>query len=229
MFMDVDYRKADSLLQEPALKSLWIAHLYYKDFEGRRTPWKEKDVQAMKSRINNPHLLNMLLEINDKYAALNSREIEYPESLKDVAFPADENDADVIFRSITEPYRGKVIFVDVWGTWCSPCIRNIRKYAPVLEEKFRGKDVVFMYLANRSPVLTWRNLIRQLHLTGEQIVHYRLPEQQQSLLEKKLKVRNFPTYFIIDRAGNVSDYKVSYPMNVPETIAEMEKALNNER
>jgi thiol-disulfide isomerase/thioredoxin len=228
-FMDMDCHKADSLLQEPVLKSLWMAQLYYQNFEQKRMPWKEKDIQVMKSRINNPSLFGMLIEINDRYAALNRQEVEYPESLKDVAFPANENDADVIFKSITEPYRGKVIFVDVWGTWCSPCIKNIKEKMPLLEEKFKSKDVVFMYLANSSPEPAWRNFIKQQQLTGEQIVHYRLPEQQQRLLERKLNVRSYPSYFIIDRAGNVSDYKLRYPMNVDETVAELEKALNNER
>jgi thiol-disulfide isomerase/thioredoxin len=228
IYMDRNYHTVDSLLQEPVLKELWMAHLYYKDFEQRRIPWKEKDLQVMKSRIKNPYLLNMLLEINDKYAALGNKEIEYPESLKNTDYLANETDAGAILEKITAPYKGKVIFMDFWGTWCGPCIKNIKEKTPLLEEKFKGKDLIFMYLANNSPEPAWRNFIKQQQLTGEQIVHYRLSGQQQRLLEQKLNVRSFPTYFIIDRAGNIINYEVRYPMNVQETIEALEKTLNNE-
>jgi thiol-disulfide isomerase/thioredoxin len=171
----------------------------------------------------------MLLEINDKYAALSNREIEYPESLKNTDYLANETDADAILEKITAPYKGKVIFMDFWGTWCGPCIKNIKEKTPLLEEKFKGEDLIFMYLANNSPEPAWKNFIKQQQLTGEQIVHYRLSGQQQHLLEQKLNVRSFPTYFIIDRTGNIINYEVRYPMNVQETIEALEKALNNEQ
>jgi thiol-disulfide isomerase/thioredoxin len=217
--------KVDSLLQEPVLQELYTTYLYYQDFEQRRVPMNDADLQVMKSHVKNPHLLNMLLEINDKYRVLNSQEVEYPESLKNTDYLANETDADVIFDKITSPYKGKVIFVDVWGTWCGPCIENIKAYAHLLEEKFKGEDLIFMYLANNSPEPAWRNFIKQQHLTGAQIVHYLLPRQQQYLLEQKLKVDGFPTYVIIDRAGNISDYKVRYPMDIDATIAELERTL----
>ncbi|MDR1274679.1 MAG: TlpA family protein disulfide reductase [Odoribacteraceae bacterium] len=225
-FMDMSRHKVDSLLQEPILKEWYMAHLYYKDFEQRRMPKNDADLQIMKSYIQNPFLLNMLLEINDKYGALNNQALEYPESLKNTDYLANETDADVILSKITSPYRGKVIFMDFWGTWCGPCIENIKEYSPLLEEKFKSEDLIFMYLANNSPESAWRSFIKQQHLTGAQIVHYRLPARQQYLLEQKLKVTDFPTYVIIDRAGNISDYKVRYPMDIKATIAELEKALN---
>jgi thiol-disulfide isomerase/thioredoxin len=183
-------------------------------------------LQVLKTRVTQPFLLDKLLTINDYYAELNSRKIEHEESLKNTAYLANEIDADTIFRKLIEPYRGKVIFVDFWGTWCGPCIRNIKEYAHALEEKLKGKDVIFMYLANNSPENAWKNFIKQQQLTGEQIVHYRLPEQQQTLLERKLNVRSFPSYFIIDRAGNITAYKVRYPMDFDNTVKELERVLN---
>jgi thiol-disulfide isomerase/thioredoxin len=228
IFMDMDYHKVDSLLHEPALKSLYATYLYCSDFDVRHIPWPDKDLPVMKSRVTNPFLLDMLLEINDNYLKLSRGKMEHEESLKNTAYLTDINDADAIFKKITEPYKDKVIFIDFWGTWCRPCIKNIQKYAHVMEEKFKGKDVIFMYLANSSPENTWKNLIKQLEITGEQIVHYRLPDRQQYLLEQKLNVQNFPTYFIIDRAGNISDFNIHISANFEETMAELEKELGKE-
>jgi thiol-disulfide isomerase/thioredoxin len=225
-FMDVDYHKTDSLLHDPALKELWMTNRYYADFEQARIHWPDNDRQVMESRITNPHLQHLLLEINDSYRRLNNEAMEYEASLQNTDHWATIDDADSILKKITEPHRGKVIFIDVWGTWCGPCIKNIKKYARQMEAHFKEKDVVFIYLANRSPEQAWKNVIKQQRLTGQSIVHFRLPERQQSLLEQRLKVTYFPTYLIVDRAGNISDFEVRYPMNLEETIAEIERNLN---
>jgi thiol-disulfide isomerase/thioredoxin len=228
-FMDINYHNADSLLKEPVLKELWTTHLYTADFEQHRLPWKDADLQILKTRVTNPFLRNKLLKINDYYVELNKKELQHKESLINTDFLATVNDADTIFRKLTEPYKGKVIFVDIWGTWCGPCLTNIKDYSHRLEEKFKGKDLIFMYLANRSPENAWRNYIKQQQLTGEQIVHYRLPDRQQNLLEQKLNVRGFPTYFIIDRTGKITDYKVRYPMDFENVVKELEKVLGFEK
>ncbi|MDR2621371.1 MAG: TlpA family protein disulfide reductase [Dysgonamonadaceae bacterium] len=227
VFIDMDYHKADSLLQDPVLKELWTTHLYLEDFEQKRLPWKEQDLQVLKTRVTRPFLQDTLLKVNDYYVELNKRELLHPESLKNTAHLANENNADTIFNKLIEPYKGKVIFVDFWGTWCSPCIENIKSYSRLYEERFKDKDLIFMYFANRSSEYAWKNFIKQQQLTGEQIVHYRLSEQQEILIEQKLNVRGSPSYFIIDRTGNITDYKVSYPMNFENTAKELERLLNN--
>jgi hypothetical protein len=84
-----------------------------------------------------------------------------------------------------------------------------------------------MYLANRSPEKSWKNFIKQQQLTGKQIVHYRLPDRQQNLIERKLNVRGFPAYFIVDRTGKIIDYEVLYPMDFESVVKELEKELNS--
>ena len=65
--------------------------------------------------------------------------------------------------------------------------------------------MIFLYLANRSPEETWKNIIKEYNVTGDNVVHYNLPEAQQKAIENFLKVDAFPTYKLIDKEGNILD------------------------
>lgn len=75
--------------------------------------------------------------------------------------------------------------------------------ATELKEALKDHDIVYLYLASRSPEKSWKNVIKQYHLTGENSVHYNLPVAQQSAIEHYLKVNSFPTYKLIDCEGNI--------------------------
>jgi thiol-disulfide isomerase/thioredoxin len=222
--MDKYYHKADSLLQEPALKELWLTKRYVNDFEKNRIPWPNSDLQVIKTRITNPFLQSRLLEFNNDYLEIAKMDFVYPASFINTDDLEGEQNADTILKKIIAPYKGKVILMDFWGTWCGPCRRDMESSGDI-KKAMLGKDLVFMYLANNSPESAWKNYLKKIQLTGEQIVHYRLPEQQQKLLEQKLDVHSFPTYFIIDREGNIRDSKLRFPLNFKNAVDELEKVL----
>ena len=66
-------------------------------------------------------------------------------------------------------------------------------------------DIVYLYLANNSSDESWKKVIKQYDVTGDNVVHYNLPAEQQSAIEKFLGVNSFPTYKLIDRNGQVLD------------------------
>ena len=72
-------------------------------------------------------------------------------------------------------------------------------------ERLKDYNLVYLYLANRSSDESWKNVIKEYDLTGEDIVHYNLPADQQSAIEHFVNVQAFPTYKLIDRDGTVLD------------------------
>ena len=62
--------------------------------------------------------------------------------------------ADSLLQVITRPYRGKVVLVDMWNTWCGPCMRAMKSLKPLKEEL---KEVVYLYIADEtSPEGKWK-------------------------------------------------------------------------
>jgi len=221
-FLKMELSLADSLLAEPILKEWWTASRYSGQIEHTRTPWSSTAINELKERITNPYLQNQLLSINDYYTNINKQTIANEASLKNTNYLKDVYDADEIFNKLIEPYKGKVIYIDFWGTWCRPCRENMQ-FAGAVEEALHGKDVIFMYFANNSPEQSWKNVIKEMNLTGENIVHYRLPDQQQSALERKLSINSFPTYMIIDKEGNIVNSKAPSPKEKDELISEINR------
>ena len=134
---------------------------------------------------------------------------------------ANMSDGEKILRKIMEPYRGRLILLDVWGTWCTPCKMAL---ANSKEEYERLKDfgLVYLYLANRSEDEAWKNVIKEYDLTGDDIVHYNLPYAQQNAVENVLNVHSDPSYRLIDRDGTVLDVNAD-PRNLEGFARLLEK------
>lgn len=203
----------DSLILNPNLKELWIASQYIHWFNQTRESFSEHYKTVLKEKVKNPELLNRIAHIQQDYKTVANEDYRYKESMKSTGHLNEYKEADSLFRELIKPYKGKVIYVDFWGTWCSPCRKNMA-YANQLKEKLKGQDVVFMYFATRSPEESWKNIIKQLNLTGENVVHYRLPETQQGMLERKFSVKKFPTYMLINKEGIVVNTDAMDPINM---------------
>lgn len=63
----------------------------------------------------------------------------------------------------------------------------------------------FIYLANNSSETTWRNVIEEYNVKGENVFHYNLPGDQQSKIERALNIHEFPSYRLVDKDGTLLD------------------------
>ena len=104
---------------------------------------------------------------------------------------APEVPADQLLQAIAKQYPGKVIFFDLWATWCGPCKKGIEAMEP-LKEQMKDKDVVFVYLTDgSSPVGAWKNYV--LKIPGR---HYRIGS-----LSELPAITGIPQYYLYDRQG----------------------------
>ena len=154
----------------------------------------------------------------DKYLAILNKDISKSQSLKQSDDLKNLSDGEALLRKIIEPYKGRMILLDIWGTWCGPC-RAALAESKHEYERLKEFDLVYLYLANSSPDAAWKNIIKEYELEGDNIVHYNLPPAQQSAIEHFLKVTGFPTYKLIDRNGNILDVNAD-PRNL-EALARM--------
>ncbi len=113
-----------------------------------------------------------------------------------------ETDNEKLLDAIIEKYKGKVIYIDFWATWCGPCGNAIKRIVP-LKEEIKNDNVVFLYLTGESsPKKVWENTIPDIR--GE---HYRLSNSQWEYICKHFEINTIPHYMVVDKSGKIIDPK----------------------
>lgn len=235
---DVWNSNADAIIREFAVKipqhaisslpnnkeiyDIYMAGIIWNEINNRRIPLPADVTEWAEKNISTPAAINTVLEMQNRYLALQRRALSGGESLKTNDEVKDMSDGEKILRKLIEPYKGKLVLVDVWGTWCSPCKRAL-SHSKELYERMAQYDMVFLYLANNSDEDSWKNVIKEYNVTGDNVVHYNLPDVQQSAVENFLKVNGYPTYRLIDRNGNLLDVNAD-PRNL-DAFENLIKAL----
>ena len=220
----LDTQLADSLLINEHLRQMWDASIYYAELDHSHKALSDMKVNDMKAKVVNPDLIKSIVDVNNFYKNVATKGMTYEASLKNTSHLKEYQDAKALFEELIKPYKGKVIYVDFWGTWCGPCKENM-KYVKDMKAKLKGQDVVFMYFANRSPEDSWKNIIKEMDLTGENVVQYRLPEKQEEIIERLFSVNSFPTYLLINKEGKVVNTKAARPMLGETAVQQISEIL----
>lgn len=130
------------------------------------------------------------------------------------------------FKDLLVPFKGKVVFIDMWGTWCGPCRSDIDAHSAGLKRAFKDRtDVVFLYVANhdRTNIEKWKKLIPFYNLEG---YHVLANEQLTMDIMGKVEGNGFPTYIVVDKEGNYELAKSQFPMKPDLIIDHLKQKLD---
>ncbi len=92
-------------------------------------------------------------------------------------------------------HRGQRVFVNVWATWCGPCVHELPALVSAAQ---KHKDVVFVGLADEddSSPDEMRAAVAKFGIPYPIV-------PVDDALERRWQIRAFPTSFLVDRAGNI--------------------------
>ena len=194
----------DSLGCSQDLRDIIITNELFGQLDNYRQPLSDNVMNYLEENVKLPAAKAFLKDKQEKYLAIQRRDISKSPSLKSAEDVANMSDGEKILRKLIEPYKGKLILMDIWGTWCGPC-KEALSHSQEEYERLKEFDLVYLYLANNSSDEAWQNVIKQYDVLGDNVVHYNLPEAQQSAIEKFVKITGYPTFKLIDREGNLLD------------------------
>jgi thiol-disulfide isomerase/thioredoxin len=109
----------------------------------------------------------------------------------DAKSPASANSGDLLAQ-----YRGKVVLLDFWASWCGPCRRSLPSLKR-LQAVYGSADFVLISVSEDDDESAWRSFVSNNHMTWTQ--HW----DSDSTLQSKFGVSALPTYVLIGRDGTV--------------------------
>lgn len=120
-------------------------------------------------------------------------------------------------------FKGKVIYLDIWASWCPPCIYEINK-AKSVKKYFKDQvdtAMVFLYVSIDKDEKSWKNMVKKKNIQG---VHLISKGGEEEAILQKYNVLGVPKFILIDKEGNIVDGNAKAPSD-PDLINDIEKLL----
>ena len=113
--------------------------------------------------------------------------------------------------------KGKVVVLDMWATWCGPCIAEMPDYAEFARKNQpRGVEVVGIVFASGEPQEV-QDFVREHRIPYRQLLG---PDE---LLDSFGANSGFPTTFVIDAQGMI---RLKLIGAAPQKFEKLQKAVD---
>lgn len=127
-------------------------------------------------------------------------------------------DAEGKMHSLSD-YKGKVVVVDVWATWCGPCRAEL-PHLKKLEKALKGKDVVFIGVSvdQKKDYEKWKTFLVEEQLPGIQLF-----ADGWNKITKDYKITGIPRFMVFAKDGSIVEARAPRPSD-----PSLQKMIENE-
>ncbi len=177
------YIRASSAVKNDYLRESVLAHYYTNVLEYQNI---DLGLDSILTYIYNPDIKASLINFHNSY---NYRK-------------TNQNSLKVktnLINELTSKYKGYVLYIDFWGTWCGPCYDSFKNIS-LIKNAFENQKLAFIYLCCHCNEEKWKSDIKQYSLDGE---HIFLDSEQFESLSKDFNIIGVPQFVIIDKNGKI--------------------------
>ena len=103
-------------------------------------------------------------------------------------------------------FMGKYVYIDMWATWCKPCIAEI-PHLKKLEHALEGANIVFVSISTDKDAVAWKNMVVKDEMKGVQL-HARKRDFSNDFLFVSI-----PRFILLDPQGRVVEHNMLRPSN----------------
>lgn len=104
-------------------------------------------------------------------------------------------------------FKGKYVFIDLWATWCKPCIAQI-PYIEKLQEKYKDHNIEFVSISIDEDADKWRKMVTEKELSG---IHLLSGNGFENDFLKSFNGSGVPLFILIDPEGNIVERNAPQP------------------
>lgn len=104
-------------------------------------------------------------------------------------------------EEVLKRYKGNLIYVDFWASWCAPCLAQI-PFAKELHDRLSEYDIQFLYISVDTDHNNWERKVRENADIFKE--SFRITDSDAVFL-KDIRFSSIPRYLIFDRQGRLID------------------------
>jgi len=222
----IDNEDPENLLQEKIINKHFTgktAEFLYGVLFNRAINEKEDNLPEIFARFKEKYSQSQYIQYIEP--AILKIEEKRRRTLTDKMVFAENADSYQTFNDILKLVKGKTVLLDMWGTWCGPCLSELSLNSDSIKNYFKDKGLDYLYIANHDTgkKIKWKELISYYDLTGTHILA--TPQLTKDIMTS-VKGEGFPTYIIINKDGTFKLSEAGYPMKREVLIKQLERALN---
>jgi thiol-disulfide isomerase/thioredoxin len=102
----------------------------------------------------------------------------------------------------------KYVYIDIWASWCMPCVKEIPALK-VLEKEYVNKNIKFVSISIDSKTEAWHKALKKYDLHGYQFI------DQKNQIGKILNIQGIPRFLLYDPKGKLVSINAPRP-SAPE-------------
>lgn len=108
-----------------------------------------------------------------------------------------------------ESLKGKYIYIDIWATWCGPCIKEI-PFLQNVEKQYQDKNIEFVSISIDAikDQEKWSKFVIEKQLGGIQLL---ADNEWHSQFMKEYTIQGVPSFILIDPSGNIISARAPKP------------------
>lgn len=173
---------------------------------------------------------NVMLDLTENKIVwneiLNASDISKRIDSKDLIL-YDREMNKIEFDKLMDTYKGKVVYVDLWASWCSPCIASFPK-AKILKDEYKDEPIVFLYLAYNDTERPWMEQNKKHKLDENSNSASYLIASPKAEWIKEMQVKTIPRYLLYDKNGKIANANAPSPSddNIRTSINSLLKVKN---
>ncbi|MGZ2370524.1 TlpA family protein disulfide reductase [Ancylomarina sp. YFZ004] len=158
-------------------------------------------LDVYKKEIHDESLLKQLTEISE---ALIAKKEKLSAGKPAPEWSAKDKDGNVVSLS---DFKGKYVYVDVWATWCKPCVGEIPHLHKLIDH-YKNKNIVFISYSLDNKQKRWEKFISK---EESKSIHVIDKDGFDSPIKDSYMFRGIPRFILIDKDGRIIDIDAPRP------------------
>ncbi len=181
------------------------------------------------SKNRSKDYLDLIKRITKNQRFIEAAEKKYQEVIEYKGLSQGDTSPQFSYESIEgktinlSDLKGKYVYIDVWATWCGPCLKQV-PYLKQLEKRYHDKNVVFVSISvdKQEFKTTWKQMVANKQLGGLQLF---ADKSFDSEFMDAYAVNSIPRFILIDPQGRIVDAEAPQP-SFDKTKTLLDELLN---